>query len=670
MTWEELHKRVRAVLQPARGTWPKNGEYRYFCPFHEDRRNPNLDINVEKGAYICRACGKAGKLTHLARELGIEVRSGGNSELGDADAEWLLRKHGISPETATFFDIKPNFKAQAWQYPVFDWRTKECLGHRYKAYNSRAGRKYWEDGGIGAQVYLGRIEGPVVYLAEGEKDTWILAQAGLPGACITGGATAIADDLSEALRSNGIEEVRIIYDLDGVGREGAQKVMDFLGDAFTVKVLQLPKNLGKGGDIADLYRMQGEKFKETVENLPVTSVSKKKYDESGIIAKVADKGFLKSYVEYCADKTDAPYTFHLAVGLSVLGAALGNQVVIPCFYGDLELYPNLWIVLVAPTGFYRKSTALSLGKRLLRTSVPKGIMPDDWTPQKLAHMLQDNPAGLMTISEFTRVLATFGREYMAGTKEMLTEMYDSPEEWILERQTSKKVTIRNVSLSILGATTLAWLQDRVKARDLEGGFLARFLFVAGTERGARPKNAIGRNHQVYAELQNHLKAVAELEGNADYSLVEQDLRDWVYNYERLAEQGAMSPELVGMYARTGTTVQKLALIFQVSMNPPSLNITPEAAEKAKALIEYVHQETSKVTRSFADGWFGRQLVRARQFIEGYKEVTREELFRYMQIEARKLNSVIETLKEEGSVEVGKGESTGGRPPMVYRWKGE
>lgn len=670
MNWQDLHEQIRPHLTPAKGTWPKNGEHRYFCVFHPDSKTPNLDINEEKGAFICRACGKAGKLTDLARHLNIPIerRATGDYRVNDANATWMLCKLGVNPQTQEHFSIKPDFKAQAWKYPIFDWQTNEFLGHRYKSYDAHAERKYWEDGGIGARVYFGRVEGPVTYLAEGEKDVWILAQAGLPSACITGTAITVPDDLREALEAQGVEEIRILYDLDSAGKKGARLVVETLGDQFTVKVLQLPKSLGKSGDVADLHRIKGDKFKGAIENLPVVSLTRRKYDENGIIGKVADKGFLRSYVDYCKDKTDAPHIFHLAVGLGVLGAALGNNALIPCFYGDLKLYPNLWVVLVAPTGFYRKSTALMMGKRLLRSAVPKALMPDDCTPQKLAVVLRDNPAGLMTISEFTRLLASFEREFMAGTKEMLTEMYDSPEEWVLERKSSKKVVIKDVSLSLLGATTIAWLEERVKARDLEGGFLARFLFIAGTERGPRPRRCGDVNHHIYLKLQEHLGAVAELEGRADYSLVEDDLRDWIYNYERLAEQGGMPPELVGMYARTGTTVQKLALLFQISMTSSSLKITPEAAEKAKTLLEYIHQQTAKVTRSFADNWFGRELEKVVRILgNNGGEITRQELMRATRLKSRQLDEVVKALHEQGRLEIKKMEaSSGGGPrPTVY-----
>lgn len=665
MSWEELHGVVSAELQPARGNWPKNGEYRYFCPFHDDRRNPNLDINVEKGAYICRACGKAGKLTDLARELGIEVKSQGNSRLGDAGAEWLLRKHGISPETASFFSIKPNFKAQAWQYPVFDWRTNKLLGYRYKSYDSRADRKYWEDGGIGTRVYFGRIQRPVVYLAEGEKDVWILTQRALPAACITGAATTVPDDLGEALKAQGIEEVRIIYDLDSAGKKGAKKVVEALGDALTVKVLQLPQNLGKGGDVADLYRVKEGEFKRTIENLPVTSLTKRKFSENDIIAKIADKGFLRSYVDYCRDTTDAPYIFHLGVGLTILGAALGNNVKIPS-WADQMLYPNLWVVLIAPSGFMRKSASIRLGQKLLRHAVGEAVLPDDWTPEKLAHILQDNPAGLLTISEFTRILAILDRDYNLGSKEMLCELYDSPEEWTLQRKSTSNVIIKDASVSLLGATTLDWLEEQVEAKDLRGGFLARFLFLSATERGPDVDKQPAVNSIIRDKLKGHLEQVSNLEGVANYSLVWSDFRSWLRNYERLAESGEMPAELVGMYSRTGTTTLKLALVFQASLTP-QLEITPEAMEKAQAFIEYIHEVTGRVTRTFADGRFGRLLVKVQQFLEKQGgEATRQEVMRHTRVESRVLDRVQETLFEQGVIDIKTGESKGpGRRPKIY-----
>lgn len=96
-----------------------------------------------------------------------------------------------------------------------------------------------------------------------------------------------------------------------------------------------------------------------------------------ILEVVASEGFLRSYIAFCGDLTDAPDIFHLGVGLTILGAAMGNNVRIPS-YGGLDIFPNLWMVLIAPSGFMRKSTSLYQGKTLLAYSVEKAVLPDDW----------------------------------------------------------------------------------------------------------------------------------------------------------------------------------------------------------------------------------------------------------------------------------------------------
>ena len=41
----------------------KHDEVIIFCPFHDDRKNPNLNVNVEKNVYFCFSCGAKGDVT-------------------------------------------------------------------------------------------------------------------------------------------------------------------------------------------------------------------------------------------------------------------------------------------------------------------------------------------------------------------------------------------------------------------------------------------------------------------------------------------------------------------------------------------------------------------------------------------------------------------------------
>ena len=343
---------------------------------------------------------------------------------------------------------------------------------------------------------------------------------------------------------------------------------------------------------------------------------------------------------------------------------MGNKVHIPS-YGHQLLYPNIWLVLIAPSGFMRKSTALNLGKSLLVQAVPKRILPDDFTPEKLADILKDESAGIMTISEFTKILQLLDRDYNRGAKEMLTELYDSPDYYVIQRKMGGKTTITHAAISLLGATTLDWLEERVKRRDLEGGFLARFLFLPATERGPRVTEIPDMAHSIRLSLRDHLRSVAEMEGMADLSLVKKQYNDWLYKYERHVESGGMPSELTGVYSRAGVTARKLAVIFKASLRPGELKISPEAMESATTFVEYIHRATAQVAGGFADTRFERWLNKVRQFIiRRGGAVSREDLFRHMKIKARELNEVMQALQESGEIEISRGE-TGGRPTTIY-----
>src|SRR5580765_4183188 len=90
------------------------------------------------------------------------------------------------------------------------------------------------------------------------------------------------------------------------------------------------------------------------------------------------ESFLELYIKYTA-KQESPQAFHLWVGITILASALGRK----CFInrGYYRLYPNLFTIVVAGSARCRKSTAISIGIRLLdgipTTKVISGKKPPE-----------------------------------------------------------------------------------------------------------------------------------------------------------------------------------------------------------------------------------------------------------------------------------------------------
>ena len=71
------------------------------------------------------------------------------------------------------------------------------------------------------------------------------------------------------------------------------------------------------------------------------------------------EGFLKFTFN-----SEPPRMFRLWTAISVVAACLQRKCVL--HWGSLDFYPNMYVVLVAPSGKARKGTAMIPGLKLLR----------------------------------------------------------------------------------------------------------------------------------------------------------------------------------------------------------------------------------------------------------------------------------------------------------------
>lgn len=394
--------------------------------------------------------------------------------------------------------------------------------------------------------------------------------------------------------------------------------------------------------------------------------------ENDLVDAIAHRGFLRSYVSYACGGTESPRLFHLGIGLVVLGAALTNKVRIPAF-GYAPMHANLYMTLIAPTGIFYKSTSIGIGVRLLTAANKNYLLPNQFTPEALIKILAEQPAGLLVAHEFAGLLEYLNskREYVAGTKELLTVLFDGTP---YKRATKKSGSflVENAAPSILGATTMEWLKDAAAKRDLRGGFLARFLWLPAKRLGRAIKGLPDFNNPVRDELVDFLKEAGHLEGKVDLSLIVDSFDKWQRKYrETVNEPGAVEPELFGIFSRGPALALKLATILQVSYGDGEpLRISTRALSDAIILLEDLQKRAVEVVSGFSDSWVATQRRKVLEHVEAHGEMTKSDLLRKMQdIRVKELNTILATLLEAGQIEKGKRPSGGGRPAEIYRLKG-
>src|SRR5690606_38745394 len=162
-----------------------------------------------------------------------------------------------------------------------------------------------------------------------------------------------------------------------------------------------------------------------------------------------------------------------------------------------QVFPNLYLMVVAVSTSYRKSAGLGLASEGARLAIPHMLMRQPGSPEDPASLLggvrpphfADIPQvdrarlekgngyaaqrGLLR-DELAGLFKSMGRDYMAGLKELIMTLYVCP--LYLDSNTNNKglVVIRDAALSILGAATPAELSSALSSSDWFNGNRGRF----------------------------------------------------------------------------------------------------------------------------------------------------------------------------------------------------
>jgi len=183
--------------------------------------------------------------------------------------------------------------------------------------------------------------------------------------------------------------------------------------------------------------------------------------------------FLDIYRQYAEQVTDAPIEFHKFLAIVTAGVQIGRARYLQ--FGHQRIYPNFYIIILAPSSFYRKSTALDISKWLTYNVNSEKCLPSDFTQEKIVEILETRPQGIFYYFEFKSLMGMLGKEYNSSLKSFLTELFDCNPIEVARK--AKTTTVEEPCISIASASTPEWLIENIKSGDIQGGFLARFIFV-------------------------------------------------------------------------------------------------------------------------------------------------------------------------------------------------
>lgn len=341
--------------------------------------------------------------------------------------------------------------------------------------------------------------------------------------------------------------------------------------------------------------------------------------------------------------TEACPRFHFYAFSSVIGAVVARKVIFQRSSLLPPLYPNLWVVLVAPQGIGNKSSAIRVAKSFL-DRMPEEIRPrilaSKLTPEALVKALssayidpksiENVPPGMIPIikkkaqgvlysSEFGVLL---GREkYNMGMIALLTDLYDCPDEWTSETVMRGGERLYEVCLTIMAASTPDWMQSMLPTDAFKGGFMSRLLLVPLPDTWylrvadpPEPDKELGEN------IVQQLREVQKLSGTMTWSEEAKEFFDDWYHGLPLPEPGPKAAYL----ERKQNHLLKLAMVLQIAKTK-SLVIDLDSISRSLNLLTSIERDTLRIVDYISVEPKMRAVQRVLELLEAKDSITEAEL---------------------------------------------
>lgn len=386
--------------------------------------------------------------------------------------------------------------------------------------------------------------------------------------------------------------------------------------------------------------------------------------------------FLSAYLKYSA-KTEPPQSYHIWTCLSVIGAALQRKVYLR--WGFKTLYPNIYVVLIGPSGC-RKGTAMNIGKDLLQ-EINGILMASESTTREA--LIRDMKDGITTFTDPTDQMLKFHSSVTVFSEELsvflgqqnikfladLTDWFDASDQWTYRTKGSGTDKLVGVCVNILGATAPDWLRSILPQEAFGGGFTSRVIFVV--EDGKKQVVADPRIpievQQMRPALVHDLEMINSMAGEMSFS--DDAMAIYAPWYEQQSKSPAIKdPHFAGYCERRAIHALKLSMIVSASRSSERL-ITGQDFQRALALLEAVEPKMPRAFLGLGRAKYSEMTAQIFEFMKRSKRATQADVLNKFDLDLDEytLQLIMKTLSARKVIEMtylsDKGE-------WLYTYKGE
>jgi len=437
------------------------------------------------------------------------------------------------------------------------------------------------------------------------------------------------------------------------------------------------------------------------EQIILNSKEDLKLDES-LIELLPD--VIKDYLKFSSPLSDVPNEFLITPFLAILGALIGKRRYVKI--GGITIYPTIWTALFAGSSTLRKSTALSLAKKMFKPiekvleskyesefarwmekkeicesrnvkfEEPEPIQrtlygSDSFSDLTFWQAINENESLVSMPGEFTALWNELNKP-RNGMKDLALSIFDAEDSIRRVTKSAGSIELNNPVWCMAGATTLDNFQRTLTSQERGSGLLQRILPVYMEER-TKKFQALTElpepDQELFESITQKLIPLINLE-TKPVSLsdqADQIFTQWNYSLNEKAEELSQSQSDIGGFAsRLIAYGLKFALIFQ-QLDEQTEVISKQNMKAAIGLcdwlfnhIQYMLNHNYIFNRTYSDRLKIRSIIE-KQF-KG--QINRTELMKRSHFSKKQLDKALDSEIESGFIrEIRTG--TAGRPLVEY-----
>lgn len=372
--------------------------------------------------------------------------------------------------------------------------------------------------------------------------------------------------------------------------------------------------------------------------------------------------WIDGYIRYTKN-TEPPEIFHLWCAISIIASVLQRKTRLE--WGTITFYPNMYVVLVAPSGKARKGTAMGIALEFLEDLNIK-LAAEAITREALIRELKNanaNDPNLATgkmyfhssLTIFSPELTVFLGYKNEQLMSDLTDWYDCRNRWTYRTKNMGVDEIIGVYVNLIGATTPDLIREAMSLKAIGGGLTSRMVFVYAEEKGKivpapfLTDAELGLREQLRADLES----IHMLHGK--FQVTEGFLEGWTEWYIKSEGSPPFTDRTFSGYiARRPNHVMKLSMLLNASRSDKMI-VEREDLDRAVKVLELTEQSMLQTFSGVGKYTHADTLTQVMNEIAMRNEdgISREELTWIFRNDANRmiLREIIETLEQMGWIDV-------------------